>query len=113
MKFQKTFLFSTFSVEHLSKYLAMRLTLDLDSELPATERLQNFCIYIAPQPGQFLILNGNQTLQQVNEKFWKVNRLTHESFFWFCDVLFLLLLFITNFIEMSNSWNFVFYFTTG
>lgn len=64
-----------FLVEHLSKYLAMRLTLDLDAELPAataTERLQNFCIYIAPQPAQFLILNGNQTLQQVNEKFWKV-----------------------------------------
>lgn len=50
----------------------MRITLDLDSELPATERLQNFSIYIAPQPSQFLILNGNQTLQQVNEKFWKV-----------------------------------------
>lgn len=60
------------SVEHLSKYLAMRLTLDLDTELTATERLNNFCIYIAPQPSQFLILNGNQTLQQVNEKFWKV-----------------------------------------
>lgn len=52
----------------------MRLTLDLDSEMPATERLQNFCIYIAPQPSQFLILNGNQTLQQVNEKFWKVKK---------------------------------------
>lgn len=62
-----------FTVEHLSKYLAMRLTLDLDSELPATERLQNFSIYIAPQPSQFMILNGNQTLQQVNEKHWKVN----------------------------------------
>lgn len=68
-------LIDLFLVEHLSKYLAMRLTLDLDAELPAataTERLQNFCIYIAPQPAQFLILNGNQTLQQVNEKFWKV-----------------------------------------
>lgn len=54
----------------------MRLTLDLDTELTATERLNNFCIYIAPQPAQFLILNGNQTLQQVNEKFWKVK-------FWF------------------------------
>lgn len=68
------FFFVFFLVEHLSKYLAMRITLDLDSELPATERLQNFSIYIAPQPSQFLILNGNQTLQQVNEKFWKVTR---------------------------------------
>lgn len=66
------FVLFRFIVDHLSKYLAMRLTLDIESELPATERLQNFCIYIAPQPAQFLILNGNQTLQQVNEKFWKV-----------------------------------------
>lgn len=51
----------------------MRLTLDLETELTATERLNNFCIYIAPQPAQYLVLNGNQTLQQVNEKFWKVN----------------------------------------
>ncbi|XP_031625287.1 E3 ubiquitin-protein ligase RING1 [Contarinia nasturtii] len=70
------------SVEHLSQYLAMRLSLDLDSELPATERLQNFCIYIAPQPGQFLILNGNQTLQQVNEKFWKINKPMEMYYAW-------------------------------
>lgn len=50
----------------------MRLTLDLDTELPEAYRLLNFCIYIAPQPSQLVILNGNQTLQQVNEKFWKV-----------------------------------------
>lgn len=59
------------SVDHLSKYLAMRLTLDLDSELGETDRMVNFCIYISPQPPQLLVLNGNQTLQQVNEKFWK------------------------------------------
>lgn len=70
------------SVEHLSKYLAMRLTLDLDTELSATERLNNFCIYIAPQPSQFLILNGNQTLQQVNEKFWKVNKPMEMYYAW-------------------------------
>lgn len=53
----------------------MRLTLDLQSELP--DQLVNFCIYIAPQPMQFLILNGNQTLHQVNDKFWKVT-LVHD-----------------------------------
>lgn len=50
----------------------MRLTLDLETELPEAERLINFCIYIAPQPAQYLVLNGAQTLQQVNEKFWRV-----------------------------------------
>ncbi|XP_067628638.1 E3 ubiquitin-protein ligase RING1 isoform X1 [Eurosta solidaginis] len=60
------------TVDHLSKYLAMRLTLDLGAELPEAYRMLNFCIYIAPQPQQLVILNGNQTLHQVNDKFWKV-----------------------------------------
>lgn len=50
----------------------MRLTLDLDQELPESYRLVNFCIYIAQQTDQLVVLSGNQTLQQVNEKFWKV-----------------------------------------
>lgn len=55
----------------------MRLTLDLDPALPETYRLLNFCIYIAQQPNQLVVLSGNQTLQQVNEKFWKVVVHTH------------------------------------
>ncbi|XP_017470829.1 PREDICTED: E3 ubiquitin-protein ligase RING1 isoform X1 [Rhagoletis zephyria] len=62
------------TVDHLSKYLAMRLTLDLGSELPEAYRMLNFCIYIAPQPQQLVVLNGNQTLHQVNDKFWKVSK---------------------------------------
>lgn len=60
------------SVDHLSKYLAMRLTLDLDAELPDAYRMLNFCIYVAPAAGQFVPLAGTQTLRQINEKFWKV-----------------------------------------
>lgn len=59
-------------VDHLSKYLAMRLTLDLDAELPEAYRLLNFCIYVAPSPGQFVPLAGSQTLRQINDRFWKV-----------------------------------------
>lgn len=59
------------SVDHLSKYLAMRLTLDLDAELPEAYRLLNFCIYVSPQPGQFVPLAGAQTLRQISDKFWK------------------------------------------
>uniref|UniRef100_T1GX29 RAWUL domain-containing protein n=1 Tax=Megaselia scalaris TaxID=36166 RepID=T1GX29_MEGSC len=50
----------------------MRLTLDLGNDLP--QELLNFCIYVAPQPSHLVILNGNQTLHQVNEKFWKINK---------------------------------------
>lgn len=62
---------SNASVDHLSKYLAMRLSLDAqmaDTTLPALV----YTIYITPTPVQYIVLNGNQTLQQVNEKFWKV-----------------------------------------
>lgn len=65
-------LHSHVTVDHLSKYLAMRLTLDLDAELPEAYRLLNFCIYVAPSPGQFVPLAGSQTLRQINDKFWKV-----------------------------------------
>lgn len=64
-------------VDHLSKYLAMRLTLDLDAELPEAYRLLNFCIYVAPVPGQFVPLAGSQTLRQINDKFWKVRKVNN------------------------------------
>lgn len=51
----------------------MRLAIDLESELPEADRL-NFSIYIAPQPPQYILLNGSQTLQQISEKFWKVSK---------------------------------------
>ena len=64
-----------FPVDHLSKYLAMRLTLDnMDSDLSDSLGLVNFCIYIAPTPGQYVLLNGNQTLRQVNDKYWKADK---------------------------------------
>lgn len=59
------------TVDHLSKYLAMRLSLDAQLAEPTFKAL-TFSIYIAPAPSQFAVLSGNQTLQQVNEKFWKV-----------------------------------------
>ncbi|CAD6993580.1 E3 ubiquitin-protein ligase RING1 isoform X2 [Ceratitis capitata] len=70
------------TVDHLSQYLAMRLTLDLGSDLPEAYRMLNFCIYIAPQPQQLVILNGNQTLHQVNDKFWKVNKPMEMYYSW-------------------------------
>lgn len=59
------------TVDHLSKYLAMRLSLDAQLA-DSTFKALVFTIYIASAPSQFVNLNGNQTLQQVNEKFWKV-----------------------------------------
>ncbi|VVD05847.1 E3 ubiquitin-protein ligase RING1 [Leptidea sinapis] len=70
------------SVDHLSKYLAMRLTLDLDAELPEAYRLLNFCIYVVPSPGQFVPLAGSQTLRQINDKYWKVNKPLEMYYSW-------------------------------
>ncbi|CAH1956494.1 unnamed protein product [Acanthoscelides obtectus] len=70
------------TVDHLHKYLAMRLTLDLDSQLPTTHSLLNFCIYISPATGQYVQLNGNQTLGQVNDKYWKVNKPLEMYYSW-------------------------------
>lgn len=72
---------SNATVDHLSKYLAMRLTLDLEfPEIP--DSLNNFCIYISPSAGQFVVLNGVQTLDDVNEKYWKVNQPLEMFYSW-------------------------------
>ncbi|XP_017774440.1 PREDICTED: E3 ubiquitin-protein ligase RING1-like [Nicrophorus vespilloides] len=70
------------TVDHLHKYLAMRLTLDLDSQLPQSHNLLNFCIYISPSSGQYVQLNGNQNLGQVNDKFWKINKPLEMYYSW-------------------------------
>lgn len=59
------------TVEHLSKYLAMRLTLDAQLTESVLKNLV-FTIYVANNSLQLVALSGSQTLQQVNEKFWKV-----------------------------------------
>ncbi|XP_070500984.1 E3 ubiquitin-protein ligase RING1 [Chironomus tepperi] len=61
------------TVDHLSKYLAMRLSLDAQLPEPTFKAL-TFTIYITPSSTQPVSLNGNQTLHQVNEKFWKTNK---------------------------------------
>lgn len=66
---------SNATVDHLSKYLAMRLSLDAQLAEPTFKTL-TFSIYIAPMPSQLVVLSGNQTLQQVNEKFWKVRNVS-------------------------------------
>lgn len=67
--------FFLLSVDHLSKYLAMRLALDkLEQDASAPRSVPPFTIYIAVTPGQFTPLSGNMTLDQVNEKYWKVNK---------------------------------------
>lgn len=71
------------TVDHLHKYLAMRLTLDLESQLSASQHNSvNFCIYISPSAGQYVQLNGNQTLGQVNDKYWKVNKPLEMYYSW-------------------------------
>ncbi|XP_031559876.1 E3 ubiquitin-protein ligase RING2-like isoform X2 [Actinia tenebrosa] len=68
------------SVDHLAKYLAMRLALESktnegtsNGQEPLTENT-NFTIYIASTPGQYTQLAGSMSLEHVNEKYWKVNK---------------------------------------
>ena len=58
----------------------MRLTLDLESEIP--DSLSNFCIYISPTQNQYSVLSGMQTLDDVNEKYWKVNKPLEMFYSW-------------------------------
>lgn len=73
------------TIDHLSKYLAMRLTLanrtgELETELPSS--LNNFCIYIAPTPDQYIGVGGGLTLEQINEKYWRVNKPMEMFYSW-------------------------------
>lgn len=88
-------------VEHLCKYLAMRIALDLaaaakaankaEAEAPSSTStaandgsssggnppggsVKDLTIYIASVPGQLTPLTTSFSLTQVNEKYWKVNK---------------------------------------
>lgn len=70
------------TIDHLSKYLAMRLTLDLQKQQHPEEYRLSFLIYIAPQPNQFVVLVGAQSLSQIQEKFWKINKPLELFYTW-------------------------------
>lgn len=82
-------------VEHLCKYLAMRIALDLAANSsnvkkePSTSdpgsgssgtangsggSVKDLTIFIASVPGQLTPLTTSLSLTQVNEKYWKVNK---------------------------------------
>jgi E3 ubiquitin-protein ligase RNF1/2 len=74
-------------VEHLCKYLAMRIALDLANKKPSdstasastsassgNSSVKDLTIYIASVPGQMTPLTTSLALTQVNEKYWKVNK---------------------------------------
>jgi E3 ubiquitin-protein ligase RNF1/2 len=76
-------------VEHLCKYLAMRISLDLppssqpkdaaaaaasSSTNPKLSAVKDLQIFIASSPGQMIDLDGSVSLTHVNEKYWKVNK---------------------------------------
>ncbi|AWP21184.1 putative E3 ubiquitin-protein ligase RING2-A-like [Scophthalmus maximus] len=86
------------TVDHLSKYLALRIALEDrqangEAELRGREEggvgqeggggegsslgvvsEKQYTIYILTRGGQFSTLNGSLTLELVNEKFWKVRK---------------------------------------
>ncbi|XP_067143964.1 E3 ubiquitin-protein ligase RING2-like [Centruroides vittatus] len=76
---------SNASVDHLAKYLAMRLafdhqTDDIGNEVPETNSL--FTIYITTSLDQYIPLNGSLTLDQINGKYWKLNKPLEMFYVW-------------------------------
>uniref|UniRef100_A0A336MFY5 RING-type E3 ubiquitin transferase n=1 Tax=Culicoides sonorensis TaxID=179676 RepID=A0A336MFY5_CULSO len=70
------------TIEHLCKYLEMRLTLDLDKATSDGTKEFNFCIYVAPQADQFVVLPGSHSLSEVHEKYWNVNKPLELFYSW-------------------------------
>ena len=65
----------TFAVDHLSKYLAIRLSIEVQGDTdPSTADEKKYAIYIASSGENYILLPGNITLDQVNEKYWRVNK---------------------------------------
>ncbi|XP_039221893.1 E3 ubiquitin-protein ligase RING1 [Crotalus tigris] len=69
------------TVDHLSKYLALRIALEEEApdpgpEPPALEDVseKQYTIYITTAGGAFTTLNGSATLELVNEKYWKLSK---------------------------------------
>lgn len=65
------------TVDHLSKYLAIRLSLEskkVDAGTSSSGGEKKYTIYIASNPGNYTALNGAMTLEQVNEKYWRINK---------------------------------------
>ncbi|XP_030053084.1 E3 ubiquitin-protein ligase RING1 isoform X2 [Microcaecilia unicolor] len=70
------------TVDHLSKYLALRIALEEQQQRGEDSEGANlgevsekqYTIYITTASGQFTTLNGSLTLELVNEKYWKVSK---------------------------------------
>ncbi|XP_033746293.1 E3 ubiquitin-protein ligase RING2-like [Pecten maximus] len=63
------------SVDHLSKYLAIRLSLESQkTDGGGASSDTRYSIHIASTPGCYTLLSGVMTLDQVNEKYWRVNK---------------------------------------
>lgn len=60
------------SVNHLSKYLETRASLDLGSGLHNKEI--SFSVHIAPNPGNFISLADSESLRNVVDTYWRNNR---------------------------------------
>ncbi|KAL4239781.1 E3 ubiquitin-protein ligase RING2 [Mactra antiquata] len=63
------------TVDHLSKYLAIRLSLEVQNDTdPSTAEDSKYVIFISSNGENYNPLAGNMTLDQVNDRYWKVNK---------------------------------------
>ncbi|KAL1452525.1 hypothetical protein WDU94_006748 [Cyamophila willieti] len=68
---------STATVDHLTKYLTMRLRLE-GSDISDS----NFGIYVSPLSNNFILLPGSQSLRQIHDKYWKSEKPLEVYYSW-------------------------------
>lgn len=69
------------TVDHLRKYLGMRLALDSDGGESEEGPLRNCTIWIAPH-GNFIKIPTGLTLGQICDKYWKFNKPLEVYYYW-------------------------------
>ncbi|CAG7832210.1 unnamed protein product [Allacma fusca] len=70
------------SVEHLAKYLGMRLALDSQESGGSSSTLHNCTIYVNNTGSSYVTIPQNQTLSQVCEKYWRFNKPLEMFYSW-------------------------------
>ncbi|XP_071957186.1 E3 ubiquitin-protein ligase RING2-like isoform X2 [Antedon mediterranea] len=60
------------TIDHLARYLSIRLSIESKESSKRAEMV--YKIYVSMGNGQYTMLNGNQSLEQVNELYCKVNK---------------------------------------
>jgi len=62
------------TVDHLSKYLAIRLSIDSSRDCDEDEDTCQFDIFVSSPPGHYILLNGATSLEEIQDRYWKLDK---------------------------------------